>query len=380
MAEKSKLKLDFRTYMMIVALVSIWIIFSFTTGGSFLTARNISNLFRQSVFTSVLAIGMVLVIIMGHIDLSVGSLVGLAGGVIAILDVWQGMNPVFSIGLTLLLGLILGLWNGWWVAYRKVPSFIVTLGGLLIFRGILVGITRGTTIGPMSDIFYYLGKGYLRDTTGVIFAVLAGLAVVFVQWKSRQDKLKYDFDVLPLKIEIAKIALSVILLVVFILVLNSYRGIPVPLMILTIFLAIFSFITSKTVFGRHIYAIGGNADAAKLSGIDLKRITLVVFMINGLMAAIGGIFLTSRLNAASVAAGDGAELDAIAACVIGGASLAGGIGRVGGAVVGAIVMASLDNGMSLMNVENFWQSIIKGLILILAVWVDMYTKNKNAAS
>lgn len=380
MAEKSKLKLDFRTYMMIVALVSIWIIFSFTTGGSFLSARNISNLFRQSVFTSVLAIGMVLVIIMGHIDLSVGSLVGLAGGVIAILDVWQGMNPVFSIGLTLLLGLILGLWNGWWVAYRKVPSFIVTLGGLLIFRGILVGITRGTTIGPMGDIFYYLGKGYLRDTTGVIFAVLAGLAVVFVQWKSRQDKLKYDFDVLPLKIEIAKITLSVILLVVFILVLNSYRGIPVPLMILTIFLAIFSFITSKTVFGRHIYAIGGNADAAKLSGIDLKKITLVVFMINGLMASIGGILLTSRLNAASVAAGDGAELDAIAACVIGGASLAGGIGKVGGAVVGAIVMASLDNGMSLMNVQNFWQSIIKGLILILAVWVDMYTKNKKSAA
>ncbi|RAK07187.1 xylose ABC transporter membrane protein [Halanaerobium saccharolyticum] len=380
MAEKSKLKIDFRTYMMIVALVSIWIIFSFTTGGSFLSARNISNLFRQSVFTSVLAIGMVLVIIMGHIDLSVGSLVGLAGGVIAILDVWQGMNPVFSIGLTLLLGLILGLWNGWWVAYQKVPSFIVTLGGLLIFRGVLVGITRGTTIGPMSDIFYYLGKGYLADTTGVIFAVLAGLAVIFVQWKSRQDKLKYDFDVLPLKLEIAKISLSVILLVVFILVLNSYRGIPVPLMILTIFLAIFSFITSKTVFGRHIYAIGGNADAAKLSGIDLKKITLVVFMINGLMASIGGILLTSRLNAASVAAGDGAELDAIAACVIGGASLAGGIGKVGGAVVGAIVMASLDNGMSLMNVQNFWQSIIKGLILILAVWVDMYTKNKNAAA
>lgn len=380
MAEKSKLKLDFRTYMMIIALVSIWIIFSFTTGGSFLSPRNISNLFRQSVFTSVLAIGMVLVIIMGHIDLSVGSLVGLAGGVIAILDVWQGMNPVFSIGLTLLLGLILGLWNGWWVAYRKVPSFIVTLGGLLIFRGILVGITRGTTIGPMSDIFYYLGKGYLSDAVGVSFAVLAGLAVVFVQWKSRQDKLKYNFDVLPLKIEIAKIALSVILLVVFILVLNSYRGIPVPLMILTIFLAIFSFITSKTVFGRHIYAIGGNADAAKLSGIDLKKITLVVFMINGLMASIGGILLTSRLNAASVAAGDGAELDAIAACVIGGASLAGGIGKVGGAVVGAIVMASLDNGMSLMNVQNFWQSIIKGLILILAVWVDMYTKNKKSAA
>lgn len=377
MAEKRKINFDLRTYMMIFALVSIWIIFSFTTGGSFLTARNISNLFRQAVFTSVLAIGMVLVIIMGHIDLSVGSIVGLAGGVIAILDVWQGMNPILSIGITLLLGLVLGVWNGWWTAYQKVPSFIVTLGGLLIFRGVLVGITRGTTIGPMSDLFYYLGKGYLGREFGIFYALFVALILVYLQWNRRKNKLKYNFEVLPLKLEISKIVFSVVLLISFVMILNAYRGIPIPLLVLTLFLAIFMFITSKTTFGRHIYAIGGNADAAKLSGIDIKKITLVVFMINGLMAAIGGIFLTSRLNAASVAAGNGAELDAIAACVIGGASLAGGIGKVGGAVVGAVVMASLDNGMSLMNVENFWQSIIKGLILILAVWVDIYTKNKN---
>ena len=379
MADNKKIKFDLRTYMMIIALVSIWIIFSFTTGGSFLTPRNISNLFRQSVFTSMLAIGMVMVIIMGHIDLSVGSLVGLTGGVVAILDVWQGMNPILSIALTLLLGLILGMWNGWWAAYRKVPSFIVTLGGLLIFRGILVGITRGTTIGPMSDLFYYLGKGYLSQEVGIIFAAAVGAFLVFVQWRNRKNRLKYNFDVLPIHLALLKMIVSISLLVVFILVLNAYRGIPIPLLVLTVFLAIFIFITNNTTFGRHIYAIGGNADAAKLSGIDIKKITLIVFMLNGLMASIGGIFLTSRLNAASVAAGDGAELDAIAACVIGGASLSGGIGKVGGAVVGAVVMASLDNGMSLMNVENFWQSIIKGLILILAVWVDMYTKNKEAA-
>lgn len=379
MADNKKIKFDLRTYMMIIALVSIWIIFSFTTGGSFLTPRNISNLFRQSVFTSMLAIGMVMVIIMGHIDLSVGSLVGLTGGVVAILDVWQGMNPILSIALTLLLGLILGMWNGWWAAYRKVPSFIVTLGGLLIFRGILVGITRGTTIGPMSDLFYYLGKGYLSQEVGMIFAAAVGAFLVFVQWRNRKNRLKYNFDVLPIHLALLKMIVSISLLVVFILVLNAYRGIPIPLLVLTVFLAIFIFITNNTTFGRHIYAIGGNADAAKLSGIDIKKITLIVFMLNGLMASIGGIFLTSRLNAASVAAGDGAELDAIAACVIGGASLSGGIGKVGGAVVGAVVMASLDNGMSLMNVENFWQSIIKGLILILAVWVDMYTKNKETA-
>ncbi|SFL72593.1 sugar ABC transporter permease [Halanaerobium salsuginis] len=377
MAEKRKIEFDLRTYMMIIALVSIWIIFTITTGGSFLTPRNISNLFRQSVFTSMLAIGMVLVIIMGHIDLSVGSIVGLAGGIVAIFDVWQGMNPLLSIGITLLLGLIMGLWNGWWTAYRNVPSFIVTLGGLLIFRGILVGITRGTTIGPMGDLFYYLGKGYLSKEFGIIFAIIAAVIIIFIQWNGRRNKLKYNFEVLPLKLEIIRIIASVALLIIFILVLNAYRGIPVPLLVLTVFLALFSFITNKTIFGRHIYAIGGNTDAARLSGINIKQITLFVFMINGLMASLGGIFLTSRLNAASVAAGDGAELDAIAACVIGGASLAGGIGRVGGAVVGAIVMSSLDNGMSLMNVENFWQSIIKGLILILAVWIDMTTKNKE---
>lgn len=377
MAEKRKIEFDLRTYMMIIALVSIWIIFTITTGGSFLTPRNISNLFRQSVFTSMLAIGMVLVIIMGHIDLSVGSIVGLAGGIVAIFDVWQGMNPLLSIGITLLLGLIMGLWNGWWTAYRNVPSFIVTLGGLLIFRGILVGITRGTTIGPMGDLFYYLGKGYLSKEFGIIFAIISAVIIIFIQWNGRRNKLKYNFEVLPLKLEIIRIIASVALLIIFILVLNAYRGIPVPLLVLTVFLALFSFITNKTIFGRHIYAIGGNTDAARLSGINIKQITLFVFMINGLMASLGGIFLTSRLNAASVAAGDGAELDAIAACVIGGASLAGGIGRVGGAVVGAIVMSSLDNGMSLMNVENFWQSIIKGLILILAVWIDMTTKNKE---
>jgi D-xylose transport system permease protein len=320
-----------------------------------------------------------MVIIMGHIDLSVGAIAGLAGGIIAILDVWHGMNPILSICLTLLLGLILGFWNGWWTAYQKVPAFIVTLGGLLIFRGILVGITRGTTIGPMSDLFYYFGKGYLSEEFGMIFALVVGLFLVFLQWRNRKNRLKYNFEVLPKHLALLKIVLSVSLLVIFILVLNAYRGIPLPLFVLALFLAIFIFMINNTTFGRHIYAIGGNADAAKLSGIDTKKITMIVFMLNGLMASIGGILLVSRLNAASVAAGDGAELDAIASCVIGGASLAGGIGKVSGAVVGAVVMASLDNGMSLMNVENFWQSIIKGLILILAVSIDMYTKNKEAA-
>ncbi|MFW5686765.1 MAG: sugar ABC transporter permease [Halanaerobium sp.] len=378
MKNKNAFKFNLRTYMMIIALVSIWVIFTILTGGSFLSPRNISNLFRQSVFTSVLAIGMVLVIIMGHIDLSVGSVAGLTGGIVAILDVWQGYSPVVSISITLLIGLIIGIWHGWWIAYKNVPSFIATLAGLLIFRGVLVGITGGTTIGPMSDTFYFLGKGYLSNTAGFIIAAVLSVLVIYLIFKRRRKRKKYNFEVLTLKLEILRIAAFLIGLFGFVIILNLYRGFPVPLLILTIMLLIFTFITNKTVFGRHIYAIGGNKNAAELSGIKIKRQTLMIFMINGFMAALAGIFLSSRLNAASVAAGETAELDAIAACVIGGASLAGGIGKVTGAVVGAIVMSSLDNGMSLLNVQSFWQSIIKGLILLIAVYVDMKSKKKNA--
>lgn len=374
--KKFSFKIDYKTYMMIIALVTIWLIFSLITGGTFLSARNFSNLFRQSVFTSILAIGMVLVIIMGHIDLSVGSLAGLTGGVIAILDVWRGIHPLLAILITLLIGVILGLWNGYWVAYKKVPAFIVTLGGYMIFRGILVGITKGTTIGPMGDIYKYMGKGYLTKYAGIILGLISIAYFIYNQYKTRQGKLKYNFDVLPISLEILKSIVAVVLVGVFVFVLNNYQGVPVPLVGLLFLFVIFNFISRNTVFGRHIYAIGGNDEAAKMSGINIKRTTVMVFVLNGLMAAIAGILLTSRLSAASVAAGTNAELDAIAACVIGGTSLMGGIGSVGGAVVGAVVMASLDNGMSLMNVPMFWQSIVKGLVLILAVWFDVASKKK----
>lgn len=374
---KLNLNLDVKTYMMIIALIAIWLIFTVITGGTFLTPRNFSNLFRQSVFTSVLAIGMVMVILMGHIDLSVGSLAGLTGGIVAIFDVWMGMNPWLAILITLAIGVLIGLWNGWWVAYMKVPSFIVTLGGLLIFRGILIGITKGTTIGPMSNVYRYLGKEYLPNSVGILLGVISIAYFLYTQYRTRKDKLKYNFEVLPFKLEIIKSIVIIVLIGVFIAVMNSYQGVPVPLIGLMILFFVFSFVTRKTVFGRHIYAIGGNNEAAQMSGINISRTTLLVFMFNGLMAAIAGIMLTSRLNAASVAAGTSAELDAIAACVIGGTSLMGGIGSVGGAVVGAVVMASLDNGMSLLNVPMFWQSIVKGLVLIVAVWFDVYSKKRG---
>ncbi len=259
----------------------------------------------------------------------------------------------------------------------KVPSFIVTLAGLLMFRGILVGITQGTTIGPLSEVFKVIGKGYLDNTVGVIIGAVAVFFVVFLVFKSRRNKIKYQFDVSSLQMEILKLLIYIALITVFVWMMNSYRGVPISLLFTLVALVIFSYISRNTVFGRSIYAIGGNKKAAALSGINIKKVMLIVYIINGLMAALAGIFLTSRLNAASVQAGTSAELDAIGACVIGGASLAGGIGTISGAVVGAIVMSSLDNGMSLMNMPMFWQSIIKGFVLLLAVWLDMSTKNKN---
>jgi len=372
-------KFNLRTYMMIIALVLIWGLFSILTQGTFLTARNMSNLFRQSVFTSILGIGMAFVIFLGEIDLSVGSVVGLTGGIIAILDVWNGMNPALSITLTLGAGLLIGLWQGFWVAYMKVPSFIVTLAGLLIFRGILVGITEGTTIGPISNTFKIIGKSYLNNTVGILIGAVAVFFVIFIVFRSRRNKLKYQFETSSLIMEIFKLIVYIALIAVFVWMMNSYRGVPVSLLFALVALVIFSYLSRNTVFGRSVYAIGGNKKAAALSGINIKKVMLLVFVINGFMAALAGILLTSRLNAASVQAGTSAEMDAIGACVIGGASLAGGIGSISGAVVGAIVMASLDNGMSLMNMPMFWQSIIKGFVILFAVWLDMATKNKNKA-
>ncbi|PNR93890.1 sugar ABC transporter permease [Petrotoga sp. 9PWA.NaAc.5.4] len=371
-------KIDLRAYMMVIALIVIWIMFTIMTEGSFLTARNISNLFRQSVFISMLAIGMVMVIILGQIDLSVGSIVGLSGGILAILDVWNGMNPILSMTITLGVGLLLGLWNGYWVSYRGVPSFIVTLGGMLLFRGILMGITQGVTIGPVSDFFSFLGKGYLANWVGIFFGIVTSILLIFFEIKNWRKKLSYNSESVSLPLEILKIIIFISLIMLLIFVFNSYNGFPFPFLITIVLLAFFTYLSQNTVFGRYVYAIGGNNQAAILSGINIKKITLIVFALNGVLASLGGIFLTSRLNAASVSAGEGAELDAIAACVIGGASLMGGVGTIFGAVIGAIVMTSLDNGMSLMNVPVFWQSIIKGLVLIFAVWFDVTSKKREA--
>ncbi len=370
-------KFDIRTYTMIIALLAIWIIFSVSTHGSFLTPRNLSNLFRQMAITGLLSIGMIFVIIAGHIDLSVGSMMGLLGGIAAILNVWYNVNGIVSILITLVAGLLLGLWNGYWVAYRNVPSFIATLAGMLIFRGVLIGISKGMTIAPLSDDFQFIGQAYFTPTVGYIMGAIIIVAMLFNMIHNRKTKMKHNFDVSLIKVDVSKFIGSSILVFAVVLILNMYQGIPIPVFILVVIAMIFNYVSNKMVFGRRVYAVGGNKEAAILSGIDAKKIILIIFAISGLMAATAGVLLTSRLNAASVAAGQNAETDAIASCVIGGASLAGGSGTVGGTMIGTLVMASIDNGMSMLNAAPFWQYVVKGIILLMAVWLDMESKNKE---
>ncbi|WP_027624314.1 sugar ABC transporter permease [Clostridium lundense] len=376
--ETTKIKINSKLYTMIIAMVSIWIIFTVTTHGNFITPRNLSNLLRQMSITGILAIGMVFVIILGEIDLSVGSLLGLLGGIAAILNVWYKMNAITTIAIVLVLGLLLGLWNGWWIAYKKVPSFIVTLAGMLVFRGALVGISKGQTVAPLTKDLKIVGQAYFPDMFGYVVGILAILASILIISNSRKKKIKYGLEMPSKILDFAKIAGITVMTVLFIVILNKYQGFPVPVFIMLVLAIIFSFVSSNTVFGRRIYAIGGNREAAKLSGINVNKSVLIIYAINGLMAAIAGILLAARLNAGSVAAGQNAELDAIASCVIGGASLAGGAGSVSGALVGALVMASIDNGMSMLNTQPFWQYIVKGLILLIAVWLDITSKNKQS--
>ncbi|MFB1098717.1 sugar ABC transporter permease [Terribacillus sp. JSM ZJ617] len=371
---KLTFKLDLQAYTLIIALVLIAVIFSIFTGGEFLSSRNISNLFTQMSVIAVLAIGMTLIIVAGHIDLSVGSLVGLLGGIAAILQVWHGWGTIPVIIVTVIAGALLGLWQGWWVAYRAVPAFIVTLGGMLVFRGILIGISKGQTVAPMNESFKQIGNSYLPYVLGYILAVISIALLIYGTYRNRFKRKQLGLVIPAGIIDYGKVSLYSFFILLATYMLNRYLGIPVPIFIVIVLAAIFIFISNKTAFGRYVYAIGGNQEAAALSGINIKWNTLWVFITMGALAGIGGILLTSRLNAATVSAGDMYELDAIAACVIGGTSLMGGKGRITGALIGALIMASIDNGMSIMNIEAFWQYIVKGLILILAVWVDISSR------
>lgn len=372
-------KLDVRAYTMIGALLGIWILFGFMND-KFLSVANISNLFLQMSVTSILAIGMVLVIVAGQIDLSVGSLVGLMGGIAAILNVWYDWNAVYVIIATLAIGACVGFIQGWIIAYRAVPAFIVTLGGMLVFRGMLFGFSGSVTIAPLTPSLKAVGQSYMVDTIGWIFGTLALIVAGILIIRKRIARQHFGFDVEPVAFSITKILVYGVLILGFVNIMNSYKGIPVPFVMVIVLALVYTFISKNTTFGRHVYAIGGNPEAARLSGINIKRRILIVFILCNTLAAVAGLVLVARLNAATMSAGNMYELDAIAACVIGGTSLMGGVGTIAGALIGALVMASLDNGMSIMNLESFWQYIVKGSILVLAVYVDIYTRQRKKSS
>ncbi|MBP8948703.1 MAG: hypothetical protein KBG73_07660 [Candidatus Promineofilum sp.] len=381
------LRQNIRDYGMFIALFVIWGVFAVTTEGIFLSSRNLSNLLNQFGYIAVLGIGVTLVIVIRHIDLSIGFLAGFLGAVAAIgLTTW-GVPVWLVIPVVLLIGAILGIWPGLLVANMGIPAFVATLAGFLIYRGAILVVTEGSgTIIIANDAFNAIGNGFIPDPFNALWpdkhvlTLLIGVAaialLVYSEIKGRRNKAAYNFEILPMNIFVLKLAFMALLIGALVWVLASYNGLSWTVVVVLIVLAIYHFITTQTVLGRHIYAVGGNPEAAELSGINVKRITILVFSQMGMLAALSGMLFASRLQSATTTAGTAWELDAIAASYVGGVSAAGGVGRVTGAVIGALVMASLTSGMNLMGTGISYQYIVRGIILVLAVIFDVATRNR----
>jgi len=379
-------KKNIRQYGMIIALIFISIFFQILTDGILLKPLNVTNLILQNSYILVLAIGMVLVIITGHIDLSVGSVAAFIGALSAIMMVDMQMNPVVAVVLSLLMGALVGAWQGFWVAYIKIPAFIVTLAGMLLFRGLTMIVLNGQSIAPFPKTFQKISSGFIPDLFGggtlhlftIFIGVVLSALIVYQEFRTRKIQSKYGFEQPSVWVSAVKAAALVIVINAFTFVLAQYNGIPNILVILLVLIAIYSFVMNRMTMGRHIYALGGNEKAAGLSGVKTKRVTFWVFVNMGVMAALSGLVFAARLNSATPKAGTNFELDAIAACFIGGASASGGIGTVIGAIIGGLVMGVMNNGMSLVGLGVDWQQGIKGLVLLLAVGFDIYNKSKTA--
>lgn len=380
----SMAKKNLRSSSMIIALIFIMLLFQILTEGILLKPLNITNLILQNSYILVLAIGMVLVIITGHIDLSVGSIAAFVGAIAGILIVTYHVSTPLAIIISLLIGAVIGAWQGFWIAYVKIPAFIVTLAGMLLFRGLTMVVLQGQSIAPFPKSFQGMSSGFIPDIFGggeihlltIVIGVLLSVILIFTELKNRRTQMKYQFDVSPTSVFVAKLAALVAILLVFSYVLATYNGIPNILIILAVLILVYTFVMRKTIIGRHIYAIGGNEKAALLSGVKTKKVTFWVFVNMGVLSALSGLIFAARLNAATPKAGNLFELDAIAACFIGGASAYGGIGTVPGAIIGGLVMGVMNNGMSLIGLGIDWQQAIKGLVLLAAVAFDIYNKNK----
>ncbi|MDA3846976.1 MAG: sugar ABC transporter permease [Vallitaleaceae bacterium] len=385
---KNLIRQNIRQYAMLLALVVIMIIFQITTNGVLLMPRNVSVLIMQNSYILILAIGMILCILTGgNIDLSVGAVVAYVSAFSALFSVTMGLPVVLSIFLALIMGLLAGMWQGFWIAYIKIPAFIVTLAGMLVFRGFSNMILKSQTI-LLPDLYVTIASKFIPDFIGdamggtglhittIVIGFIASVVYVIAQYRTRRNKIKYKFEVISNGFFIAQIVSIAAVINLFMFWLSREKGLPYVLLLLSVLVAIYTFITLKTVAGRHIYALGGNAKAAALSGVKTKRVMFWVYANMGLLSAVAGIVFAGRLNSASPTAGLGFELDAIAACFIGGASATGGVGTIMGAIIGGFIMGILNNGMSIMGVETYYQEIIKGLVLLFAVGFDVYSKSK----
>ncbi len=384
----SIVKNNIRKNGMFTALIFIMLLFQILTRGILFRPMNVNNIVLQNAYVLILATGMLLCILTGNIDLSVGSVVAFVGAVSAIMMVDWGWPVLLTMIFALLIGIAVGAFHGYFIAYMRIPAFIVTLAGMLIWRGLTMVILKGQTKAPFDESFQAIAAGYLpgRDWRigGLnILALLIGIAISIIFTlmilRSRRNKVKYNFEVPSFWMELIKITLIILGVNLLTVSLARYNGIPIILVLLLFLISLYTFITQRTIFGRHIYALGGNEKAAKLSGVKTKRVMFLVYTNMGLLSALAGLVVAGRLNAATPKAGNMFELDAIASCFIGGASASGGIGTVVGAIVGGLVMGVLNNGMSIMGVSVDWQQTIKGLVLLGAVFFDVLTKNRGKA-
>ncbi|RQP26748.1 multiple monosaccharide ABC transporter permease [Piscinibacter terrae] len=378
------IKNNLREYGMLMSLVAIMGLFQVLTDGTLLRPLNLTNLVLQNSYIVIMALGMLLVIVSGHIDLSVGSVCGFIGALAAVLMVSYGWHFVPTTIVCLLAGAIIGGAQGWFVAYTKIPSFIVTLAGMLVFKGLSLALLQGQSIGPFPIEFQRLSSGFIPDplsgetlrTTSLVVGVLAAAALAYFSLRGRAQQARHGMETEPYAFFIAKTLVFVAVIVYFSWLLSSYKGLPNVLIVMSVLIVAYDFVTRRTTVGRRIYALGGNEKAARLSGIKTERLAFMAFVNMGVLSALAGLVFAARLNTATPKAGLGFELDVIAACFIGGASASGGVGKVVGAVIGAFVMGVMNNGMSIMGIGIDYQQVIKGLVLLAAVFIDVYNKNK----
>jgi putative multiple sugar transport system permease protein len=404
----SELVGNLRDYGLVLALIIIMVFFQFTTNGTLFKPVNLSNLVQQNSFIIIMALGMLLVIVSGHIDLSVGSVAGFIGALAAMMMViWPlGMfsNPLVVSVVCLIVGAGIGAAQGYWIAYHRIPSFIVTLAGMLIFRGMCQALLGGgSSVGPLPDDFKALSSGFIPDIIGpltlvppvvnaagktvvgsglvlhmttIVIGLIGVAGYIYFGLMARRTREKHGYQAEPFALFVVKTAVIGALALFLVYQFSTYKGLPIVLVVMGVLISLFVFVTRRMTIGRRVYAMGGNAKAAQLSGIDTERLTLLVFVNMGVLSALGGLIIAARLGQAVPAAGLGSELDVIAAVFIGGASAMGGVGHVAGSVIGGFIMGVMNNGMSIMGVNVDWQQVVKGLVLLGAVVFDVYNKNK----